>query len=440
MNKGNQRRASRPGKAGSQPKFVPPSSPSKKMSPTEVAFAKWCSDICQFSDGSGTLNGLRALGPINNPNDLLLPRTGASPQAILAAEQLVHLIEGWRYAAASTSALLSHANGQALHLAYYAELRAAMSLFAWSGIRVKRREFYYLDSKGQKQTVAHQKTHDAVWGLWNHWVRRNDAKKLFNDHIKLLPSVTLGEVLSSVQYVNASATLASWGLDLWDPSNDHFARNDVSYEALLAAKPLTLMATQDGQLVLDLWKLFLSDGASLAFDAALINYIVADAVPKLAAQSQADVKPSFQEQLKDVATSIAATTGVDEGEILRRLDHNAYPTRPFSLAAASNSDVGNVVCRAFFLLRMAMMATKISIKTSPQTSAKKWMENWLGHAGIWSPSNSIELFDLEEDYRIAVDEFSLTPPYPQSFWDASNINRSTRLTRPDACIAWGLVA
>jgi len=441
MNSGKQRGgASKSAKRGSPPNSGHSARRANRPTPTQAAFTKWCTDICTLSDGAGTLRGLSSLGPINSISDLLIPASGAGPQAVLAAEQLVHLIEGWRYAAAATSALLNHANGQALHLAYYAELRAAMSLFAWSGIRVKRNGFYYLDNKGLRQSVSPQKTHDAVWGLWNQWVHRPDAKRLFNEQIKLLPSVNLGHVLSSVQYVNASATLASWGIDLWDPSRDHFARNSASYEAGLAAKPLLLMATPDAQLILDLWKLFLSDGTSLAFDAALINYIVADAVPKLISQSQAAEKPTFDEQLNDVAISIAATTGASESDILRRLDHTAYPSNPFVLAAASATNVENVVCRGFFLLRMAMSAAKMSISAAPKTAAKRWVENWLSHAGIWSPSAAVALFDLEEDYRIAVDEFTLNPPYPQSFWDAANVSRSARLVRPDACIAWGLVA
>ncbi|WP_268630718.1 hypothetical protein, partial [Escherichia coli] len=79
---------------------------------------------------------------------------------------------------------------------------------------------------------------------------------------------------------------------------------------------------------------------------------------------------------------------------------------------------------------MAMIAAKISINTAPKTAAKKWMENWLFHAGLWSPSGPVALFDLEEDYRLAVDGFSLNPPYPHSFWDTENVNWSMRLVRP----------
>ena len=406
----------------------------------KVKFSQWCSDVCQLSDGSGTLAGMGALGPVASFGDLLLPSPGATPQMTLAAEQLVHLIEGWRYAASAVGALLSHANGQALHLAYYAELRAAMSLFAWSGIRVKRDDYFYLNANGQKVSLKPQRTHEAVWGLWQKWVQRSDAKSLFNDQIKLHPSVTLGDVIGSVRYVNASATFASWGLDLWDATQDHFARNSVSYEALLAEKPLTQMVKADAEIVLDLWKLFLSDGSSLSFDAALINFIVADSVPKLIAQSQMPVPPTYEEQLGDVAVSIAAMTGVNEDEVLRRLDRSAYPSRPFTLASARSTDVANVVCRGFFLLRMAMLAAKNSLRIVPQSAAKQWMENWLSHAGILSPTANVDLIDLEEDYRLAVDDFEFSPPFPESFWIGTNMARSTRLTRPDACIAWGLVA
>lgn len=217
----------------------------------------WYADVCMKADGSGTVNGLRALGPITQFSDLLLPATAATPQTTLAAEQLIHLVEGWRYAAAATNAILCHANGPATHLAYYAELRAAMSLFAWSGIRIKQNAHYYLDGNGKKQAVTLQRTHETVWGLWKYWVQRGDVKALFNDHLKLHPAVSLGSVISSVQYVNASATLQSWGLDLWDASHDRRARNDVSYEAVWTGLPLTRMALPEADLIVDLWNLFL---------------------------------------------------------------------------------------------------------------------------------------------------------------------------------------
>lgn len=199
----------------------------------QARFTQWCVDVCQHADGRSTVTGMGSLGPVASFSDLLLP-SNANPQTTLAAEQLVHLVEGWRYAAAATNSVLSHAKDQALHLAYYAELHAAMSLFAWSGIRVKQGAYYYLDSNGNQVRTAPQRTHEAVWGLWKEWVKRTDAKSLFNDNIRLHPSVTLSDVVGSVRYVNTAATLTNWGLDLWDATHDHIARNNSSYEARLA--------------------------------------------------------------------------------------------------------------------------------------------------------------------------------------------------------------
>lgn len=411
---------------------------SNRNATLQVKLAQWCSDACQHANSSATLTGMAGLGPVTSFGDLLLP-ANASPQTTLAAEQLIHLIEGWRYIASATNAILSHAGDQTLHLAYYAELRAAMSLFSWSGIRVKQHGYYYLDSKGQEKKLDNQKTHAAVWGLWKEWVKRPDAMSLFSDSIRLHPSVSLGDVVGSVRYVNTSATLSNWGIDLWDATRDHSARNIASYEAKLASKPLVAMEKRDVDLVLDLWRLFLSDGSSLSFDAALINYIVADAVPKLIQQSQNDPKPTEQDQLTDIAISIAASTGVEEADILRRLNPSAYSFAPFVMAADQATGVENVLCRGYFLLRMAMLATKKSIATSPSSSVKRWMENWLFHVGLWNPGDGIDLVDIEEDYRVSVDELNPSPPFPSSLWTAGNIGLSARLIRPDACMAWGLI-
>ena len=400
---------------------------------------KWCADICQGADGAATTIGLKTLGPINSFSDILLQTGANDPRSILAAEQLVHLVEGWRYAAAATNALLSNATGPATHFAYYAELRAAISLFAWSGIRVKQDAHYYIDPTGKQIHLGFQPTHNAVWGIWKYWSQRNDARALLHDHIKLHPAITLGEVIKSVRYVSPGTALQDWGIDLWDATRDHLARNTVSYEANFIATPLTRMDEPDAKLILDLWNLFLSDGSALVFDSALANYVVHEAIPKLQIEAAGTrMIPTYELQLSDIATSIAAETGVSEQEISRRLDPSKYPAKPFSLASNSSTTVHNVLCRSFFLLRMAMLAAKLNMDVAKNPAAQRWMENWLEHAGILDPSGAIAIYDIEEDYRVAVEDFSLHPPYPASVWADENLSKSARLTRPDACLAWTL--
>src|SRR6266481_5958480 len=52
----------------------------------------------------------------------------------LALSTCCHALDGWRYLSQASIALMTGARNQALHLAYYAELRAALSILGSSGI------------------------------------------------------------------------------------------------------------------------------------------------------------------------------------------------------------------------------------------------------------------------------------------------------------------
>lgn len=396
----------------------------------------WCTQFCNQAHGVGVITGLNNLGPVNSFSDLLVASSSASPQTIVAAEQIIHMIEGWRYASAAVSAYLSHSKGTATHFAYYAELRAAMSLFAWSGMRIKQYDYFLLDGTGNKVDFANHPTHKTVWELWQRWTQRTDTKDLFNNRIYLYPGVTLGNVLSALQYVSPKTTLQQWGMDLLEVSNDHKARNHSSYEAHWTSSPLTLMPTANAELIREIWKLFLIDGSNILFDRAIICHFVNLSLTPMMGLSGL----TAENQKSLIASQISNSTGSDRGAIERQLDSSSFSTEPFLLAASSSSDTENVLCRAFFLLRMAMLALKASLSLTSNDSAKNWIEHWLTHAGIWSNSQDIELQDVEEDYRLAVHSFSPVLPLPNSIWDGSNLPHVARLVRPDACIAWGLIA
>jgi hypothetical protein len=100
--------------------------------------------ICRNASGLAVQQAFNSLGPITKFEDLLCPPGKLTGPTELASEQVFHMIEGWRYASAATTAFLNNSQQTALHFAYYAELRAALSLLSWSGIRVKQRGHYYL--------------------------------------------------------------------------------------------------------------------------------------------------------------------------------------------------------------------------------------------------------------------------------------------------------
>jgi hypothetical protein len=417
--------------------------PGPPVQPVVNKIQQWSRTICAQASGKGTLAGLHALGPINSPRDLLLPMANASdPQGMLAAEQIIHLVEGCRYVAAATSAYMSHANAATTHFAYYAELRAAMSLFAWSGIRLKWGSYCYLDKNGKKQvpSALNPGTHAAVWGLWPEWVARADVQNLLINSIKLHPLVSLDKVIGAINFTQPRHVLKGWGADFVRISDDHKARNDASYEATWLNSPLTQMLEEEATLVRDLWRLFLADGNGLGFDAAFCSHFVEAAVSR---ERPIDSHlPTTPEGIRQkIAKHISINTGAPEAEVLRRLDPGQYPSRPFSLAAAADAKAGNVLCRSFLLLRIALLAMKSNLSTPgiPATGTT-WLKNWLKHAGLWSASTGTDPLDLEVDYREAVLELDVVCPLPSSLWSGDNLIRFPLVARPDACIAWSLVA
>lgn len=399
--------------------------------------------ICTNASGLSVQQAFDNLGPITKFEDLLCPPGKLTGPTELASEQVFHMIEGWRYASAATAAFLNHSEQTALHFAYYAELRAALSLLSWSGIRVKQKSHYYLDSKGVKKPIDHSPTHTAVWGLWQNWVNRSDAQALFNDHIRLTAGVPLSQVVTALQYIKPTQTIQGWGLDLAKIKDDHNARNISSYEAYWMKSPLSRMKEEDLDLVLMLWKLLLPEEAGLVFDGSLISFFVKQALPGMLAQLSANnVTPdheSVMEAMEIIADEISSNTGLDPAHIARRLDSSQYDTLPFELASSKDTLPKNVLCRAFFLLRLAMLAAKSSINLTKNNSTSEWLSNWFEHAGLWSRNLGVDPYDISIDYGDAVDHFKAFPAQPSDIWVGGNLVNTVKLTRPDACMVWNVI-
>ncbi|WP_295541170.1 hypothetical protein [uncultured Pseudacidovorax sp.] len=403
----------------------------------------WATAMAQGASPRATIEGMRRLGVSTDPQLLLLsPAASTDVRCLLAAEQLVHLVDGWRYAAAAMSAFLTHSNAAALHFAYYAELRAAISLMSWGGLRAKWHDYYYLDASGVRHTphpTQNPPTHKAVWLLWREWAQKPDVEQLLLDNIRLMPNVYLRSVIGAVNFTLPHHALQQWGADLFDPSDDHDARNTASYQPILTNTDLTSMNVGQTNLVKALWELLLSQGYSLQFDSAFCAHLVNLTGKHLGPSGQPNfLSPNYYENL---AQHIASETGAPGDEIRRRIDPLKYNFLPFDLASSNNTDVENVLCRSILLLRIALLATQNSLDSPGASSVpKKWLNRWLEHAGLWSQDQGIDPQDIHFEYSDALESFTTENPLPLSLWDRSNSWNSAALARPDACIAWSLTA
>jgi hypothetical protein len=401
--------------------------------------------------GDHVRDAFSRLGPIVDFSSVLAADDPSDPAKRLAAEQIAHLVEGWRYCAAAFHAVLVNAKDNAQHFSYYAELRAAMSLFSGSGIRVNQSDGYCLDAHMHQHPLKKEQTHKLVWDFWPLWTKRADAMALLKQKITLLPGVAIEDFEASLIGLGINQSLQGWGYDLLTLENDHTARNIASYEAFWANRPLARMTPSELSLLSDLWKLLLpEEGTRWRFDVELICFLVRRALPILK-QSRNDhelegdvdignltpILTREDSDLQQVVSAVAARTGADTNHLMRVLTSGSI-VNPFTCAEEKSFAASNMLCRAVFLLRLATLSVSDRLPQS-DVGVKTWIANWLEHAGLRDKDSEVEFADLAEDWRLALEEFSPQEPMPLTLWDDQNARLSTLLSRPDACVAWGVL-
>lgn len=354
--------------------------------------------------------------------------------AALAVDALVHLTEGWRFLSASLSSVLSNAPAQAIHFAYYAELRAAISLLSSHGMRVSNRNNSYLEQGGVSKVPTWQRspTHKVVWELWEAWATTSSADALLLTQLKVLPSVTIGHLKASVGRVATNRTLTRWALDL-SMGNEHLARNEASYETPTARASLQPMKASDFEFVRDLWALAEPTGFGLRFEQELVRYLI-DTELNDAVGEDAGARALWRRRLVD---DLERTTGTPRETLEAFFKEESSPSPIFDLAFDTDIKPLNMIARAFFLLRVANLVPNAAMLAHPETMAKGWLKDWLTHAGLYNPSDGVEpnekWIDFEHLSAIEV------PPMPLPIHLHSTPTRSVDthlLSRADAMLAW----
>jgi hypothetical protein len=384
--------------------------------------------------------GFAAFSPRQGNNGAaLLPSLemdAASPKS-LAAESLVHTTEGWRFLASALTAILAHGGRQAIHYAYYAELRAAFSLLASFGLRVKYPTSAYLELTGSAGTPSWRsdQTHKLVWKLWSDWVQTAAAEEFFLDGLRIHPSVSLRAFRDAIASVSASANLTAWGRDL-QLSNEHTARNTASYEAVQAGEDLSLMGQADFDFVRDLWALAEPTGVGLQFETQLVHWML-----KKEKNDREHAGPvgAGEEWLNMVLAVVEQSTGVPIEELKAALSLEVDASTVFDAAFSADVGASNITARAFFLLRLSTLAINSAFTAQSATPGKAWLREWLQHAGLYVPSDEISLADIWADFEHLMKMQSPALPLPANLMhEASLASDVLKLARPEAVLAWSM--
>ena len=174
--------------------------------------------------------GKDVVGLLKADTDIDGPKIGE----YIACSAPLHLADGWNYLSRAFEAATRGDRGTACHLAYYAELRGAMSLLATQGIGIFASRHIALDSQMYPTVFRGEGTHKDTWRILEAWSNETTSARRLLEAITLHSrrlSEWLGDVgvVTQSQGVLARDWLQAWSVDLGLFDLDRNRRNEASY-------------------------------------------------------------------------------------------------------------------------------------------------------------------------------------------------------------------
>lgn len=346
----------------------------------------------------------------------------------IAASAILHGNDGWSYLGCALSALLQGDAHRALHLAYYAELRAALSLLASEGIGVFNGKHYVLNGGGQTSKLAHTRgTHAATWDILDFWSGEPSSGALFAKLIRP-EGRTLDEWFQPHGGEAAIAAQAQnwfkmWGMDLSLAYQDRDARNESSYAPDGVGASWGTSAADSLTFVRTLWGSLKPSPAS-SF-AELDRYIL-----RLSLEGLFKGRFGRPASVADVEYSaIVATTVQSQGFTGRSAElwedfllRRREPQDPEIFSASAKTithtidDVFGIISRAVLLLRLGTGSARDLIEQSGLTAVDLdfWVRGIGTTRGLWEPADDApDLRDLWADIDAALGDVGEGAP-PES--------------------------
>lgn len=416
-----------------RPKHGKGSSKGAAASPFGPAHADWAMALAD-GDPTPVAAALVKLAP--NPPDVgaFLPVGIARGAEQLAAEQLGHLLDGWRFLSSAFFARVTNSPAGVVHFAYYAELRAAFSLMASTGLRVKWKDSYYIDAAGVVHTLGNWPTHECVWKVWPEWLSKGNVVGKFQANIKLHPLISLQELMQEINSHLGAQALKAWGLDLLKPASDHDYRNTASYESAVASAPQEDISPRASERFRKAWELMLPNASSLRFDEAFGAYLLYMAMSSRTGLATPEDLISSNEFLR-MAEVLSRHFGVQANLFTEIILTNAEYFEIFELANTEVSDPDAVMVRALFLLRVATAFAKSEVPSGALIRDR--LKGWLSRIGVRRQTSPGLVSDIAKDYEDALDDLQI--PFTATDICGARVHpTSVRLTRADAVVAWAV--
>ena len=352
----------------------------------------------------------------------------------IAASVTLHANDGWSYLGRAVGCILTGDTHRALHLAYYAELRAAMSLLASSGIGIFNRQHYIVPQVNSTSKLrAGHGTHAMAWVALEEWAKLSNSGDLFAKLVR--PD---GQTLERWFHAQGGATAVAaqakawfmqWGMDLGLAAKDQRARNESSYRPDGVPRIWEVDANDCLEFVSDLWRLLEPSPTSNfeQIDRHILRHAIESYFRGTSGHEPSPNNPRFAELVHRTVTRMSLPLSAEQ-RVKRFLRRQISPIDPsvfrYSAIKPGNpeSDAFAVISRAVLLLRLATGSAYRQLESNGVDA--EVLEFWwrkLGESrGIWqpgaAPSDLHDLWaDVEESLNAIADAEDNHPPVLNSF-------------------------
>lgn len=334
----------------------------------------------------------------------------------IAASVPLHCVDGWSFLG---KAVASHAMGDTeacKHFAYYAQLRAVMSLLASEGIGIfNRKHFSIINANGKSSDLGgpiNNSTHDLVREQFVEWVGHADSGKLFQKIIRPrgIPLETwFSEISTTRLNYLAEDWLKQWGYDITTFGIDKSARNHASYRPSGIARDLSFKnATRirdSLDIVENIWRMCTIGGVG--------GFVVDTFLLRLSWEKYAGRRLT-----QSNARRVVENVGINDPELitLTQLFSRVIQRQdPMLIVKAGKRGRLNdpdyhiqMMARATLLLRLATGSGMAMIEEAhfSKDDLRFWWETFGENYGLWEPGQTDPISDMWAEIEAALESMS----------------------------------
>lgn len=334
--------------------------------------------------------------------------SAADVTELLAIRGPLHCVDGWGYLARALSALVSGDAHAARHLAYYAELRAALSMLASEGIGIFNSQNRIVDIQGNLHKLKERPTHDMCWAALAFWGSEPNSLQ------KMLSAIRInGAPLAEALVVYFPGTTAGnlgaqliqeWGFDLRVGHEDRDERNLSSY----SPNDLTQVATSppdDVTFIRSLWASF--EPGNWLLEKHLLRKLL-ELQQTVVGGDTIAMRTNEYEHLD------ARLRAYVSAEFLARAeDPEDLPLLVAAANGAKPAGAHSMIARGALLLGIAAAMSEhnlVAATLQPIRDLSPWWEGYGLERGLWAPgAEPSEMGELWQEIQDALEALAQSP-------------------------------